>query len=47
MLTNDNKRDLKMKYIKSIMRSSVGKLLYAFLALIIATIVITILILFA
>mgnify|MGYP004578191881 CR=1 FL=1 len=36
-----------MEYIKSIMRSSVGKLLYAFLALIIAAIVITILILFA
>ena len=36
-----------MEYIKSIMRSSVGKLIYAFIAMIIVTIVITILILFA
>lgn len=35
-----------MEYIKSIFRSSVGKLLYAFIGLILATIVITILILF-
>lgn len=36
-----------MEYIKSIFRSSVGKLLYAFIGLIIATIVIVVLILFA
>ena len=35
-----------MEYIKSIFRSSVGKLLYAFIGLILATIVITVLILF-
>ena len=35
-----------MEYIKSIFRSSVGKLLYAFIGLILATIVNTILILF-
>ena len=36
-----------MEYIKSIFRSSVGKLLYAFIGLIIATILIIVLILFA
>ena len=36
-----------MEFIKSIFRSSVGKLLYAFIGLIIASIVIIILILFA
>ena len=35
-----------MEYIKSIFRSSIGKLLYAFIGLILATIVITVLILF-
>ncbi len=36
-----------MEYIKSIFRSSLGKFLYAFVALIIAAIIIIILILFA
>ncbi len=36
-----------MEFIKSIMRSSAGKLIYALLALIIAAIVITILVIFA
>ncbi len=36
-----------MDFIKSIFRSSVGKLLYAFIALIVATIVIVILALFS
>ncbi len=36
-----------MEFIKSIFRSSVGKLLYAFIGLIITAIVITVLILFA
>lgn len=35
-----------MEYIKSIFRSSIGKVLYAFIGLILATIVITVLILF-
>lgn len=36
-----------MEYIKSIVRSSLGKFLYAFIALLIATILIIVLILFA
>ena len=35
-----------MEYIKSIFRSSIGKVLYAFIGIILATIVITVLILF-